>query len=164
MQDRIAYLGITFDDVLLEPGYSELLPRQVDTPDPAHRQDRPQYPRALLADGHRHPRRSWPSRWPRRGGSGSFTRTCRSPTRPARSIRSSGRRTGSSSTRSRCRQPRRSGRPREIMRGHNISGVPITVNGKLRGILTRRDPAIPRVQRAPDRGGDDQGQPRRRPG
>ena len=26
MQDRIAYQGITFDDVLLEPGYSELLP------------------------------------------------------------------------------------------------------------------------------------------
>ena len=25
------------------------------------------------------------------------------------------------------------------MRGHNISGVPITVNGRLRGILTRRD-------------------------
>jgi IMP dehydrogenase len=31
------------------------------------------------------------------------------------------------------------GEAREIMRGHNISGVPITVNGKLRGILTRRD-------------------------
>jgi IMP dehydrogenase len=30
MQDRIAYQGITFDDVLLEPGYSELLPRQID--------------------------------------------------------------------------------------------------------------------------------------
>src|SRR6202012_1416400 len=30
MQDRIAYQGITFDDVLLEPGYSELLPKQVD--------------------------------------------------------------------------------------------------------------------------------------
>ena len=30
MQDRIAYQGITFDDVLLEPGYSELLPQQVD--------------------------------------------------------------------------------------------------------------------------------------
>src|SRR3954451_20773058 len=28
---------------------------------------------------------------------------------------------------------------REIMSGHNISGVPITVGGKLRGILTRRD-------------------------
>src|SRR6185437_14778696 len=31
------------------------------------------------------------------------------------------------------------GQAREIMSGHNISGVPITVNGKLRGILTRRD-------------------------
>ncbi len=28
MQERIAYLGITFDDVLLEPGYSDLLPRR----------------------------------------------------------------------------------------------------------------------------------------
>jgi IMP dehydrogenase len=31
------------------------------------------------------------------------------------------------------------GEAREIMRGQNISGVPITVNGRLRGILTRRD-------------------------
>ena len=31
MLDRIAYLGITFDDVLLEPGYSEILPRHADT-------------------------------------------------------------------------------------------------------------------------------------
>src|SRR5579871_6562380 len=31
------------------------------------------------------------------------------------------------------------GEARKIMRGHNISGVPITVNGYLRGILTRRD-------------------------
>ena len=30
MQERIAYQGITFDDVLLEPGYSELLPKQVE--------------------------------------------------------------------------------------------------------------------------------------
>src|SRR5437016_13338732 len=30
MHDRIAYQGITFDDVLLEPGYSEVLPRDVD--------------------------------------------------------------------------------------------------------------------------------------
>ena len=30
MQDRIAYQGITFDDVLLEPGFSELLPKQVE--------------------------------------------------------------------------------------------------------------------------------------
>src|SRR5439155_9499289 len=30
MLDRIAYQGITFDDVLLEPAYSDVLPRDVD--------------------------------------------------------------------------------------------------------------------------------------
>src|SRR3954466_509708 len=30
MHDRIAYQGITFDDVLLEPGYSDVVPRDVD--------------------------------------------------------------------------------------------------------------------------------------
>lgn len=30
MQDRIAYRGLTFDDVLLEPGYSEVVPADVD--------------------------------------------------------------------------------------------------------------------------------------
>src|SRR5438876_7972088 len=30
MQDRIAYQGITFDDVLLEPAFSDVLPKDVD--------------------------------------------------------------------------------------------------------------------------------------
>jgi len=30
MQERIAYRGLTFDDVLLEPGYSEVMPSDVD--------------------------------------------------------------------------------------------------------------------------------------
>src|SRR5438046_6501117 len=30
MHERIAYQGITFDDVLLEPAYSEVVPRDVD--------------------------------------------------------------------------------------------------------------------------------------
>src|SRR5262245_51204964 len=30
MQDRIAYQGITFDDVHLEPAYSDVLPRDVE--------------------------------------------------------------------------------------------------------------------------------------
>ena len=30
MQERIAYQGITFDDVLLEPAYSDVLPRDVE--------------------------------------------------------------------------------------------------------------------------------------
>src|SRR5438128_8973886 len=30
MHDRIAYQGITFDDVLLEPAYSDVVPRDVE--------------------------------------------------------------------------------------------------------------------------------------
>ncbi|MFM8478857.1 MAG: IMP dehydrogenase [Planctomycetaceae bacterium] len=30
MQDRIVYRGLTFDDVLLEPGYSDVMPSEVD--------------------------------------------------------------------------------------------------------------------------------------
>src|SRR5246127_2248215 len=30
MQERIAYQGITFDDVLLEPAYSDVVPKDVD--------------------------------------------------------------------------------------------------------------------------------------
>ena len=30
MEDRIAYKGITFDDVLLEPRYSEVMPNEAD--------------------------------------------------------------------------------------------------------------------------------------
>src|SRR2546427_5744308 len=30
MQDRIVYQGITFDDVLLQPAFSEVLPKDVD--------------------------------------------------------------------------------------------------------------------------------------
>ncbi len=29
MNERIAYTGMTFDDVLLEPGYSEIVPAEV---------------------------------------------------------------------------------------------------------------------------------------
>ena len=31
MEERISYRGLTFDDVLLEPGYSEVVPSEVGT-------------------------------------------------------------------------------------------------------------------------------------
>ena len=31
MQERIVYQGLTFDDVLLEPAYSEVMPSEVET-------------------------------------------------------------------------------------------------------------------------------------
>ncbi len=163
MQDRIAYQGITFDDVLLEPGYSELLPRQVDTrtqltPKIALNIPIVSSPMDTVTEA------ELAIALAQEGGSGSSTRTCRSRSRPARSTRSSGPRTGSSSTRSRLPPTATVGQAREIMRGHNISGVPITVGGKLRGILTRRDLRFLESQRPADRGGHDQGQPGHGPG
>ena len=99
MLDRIAYQGITFDDVLLEPGYSEFLPREADTrthlttkialnlPDPLISMDT--VTDAELAIALR-----------RRGDWGLSTRTCRSRSKRARSTRPSDRKTESSLIRS----------------------------------------------------------------
>ena len=54
MQDRIAYQGITFDDVLLEPGYSELLPRQVDARTQLTAKIPLEHPDPVGPDGHGH--------------------------------------------------------------------------------------------------------------
>src|SRR5580704_6017584 len=37
METRIAYRGLTFDDVLLEPAYSEVMPSEVDVSSPLTR-------------------------------------------------------------------------------------------------------------------------------
>ena len=54
MHDRIAYQGITFDDVLLEPGYSEFLPRDVDHPTQLTAKIALNMPILVVPDGHRH--------------------------------------------------------------------------------------------------------------
>jgi IMP dehydrogenase len=53
MDDKLAYSGITFDDVLLEPRYSDFMPAEVDvstnlTKNIASR------PPAVQPDGHGH--------------------------------------------------------------------------------------------------------------
>ena len=71
MQDRIAYQGITFDDVLLEPGYSELAAPSRSTSAPSSPRKIPlNIPILSSPDGHRHRGASWPSRWRRRAGLG----------------------------------------------------------------------------------------------
>jgi IMP dehydrogenase len=138
MQDRIAYLGITFDDVLLEPGYSELLPRHVDTrthltskialnipiiSSPMDTVTEAELAIALAQEGglgviHKNMEIKEQAREVdkvKRSENGIIVDPITLP--PTASV----------------------GEAREIMEGHNISGVPITVGGKLRGILTRRD-------------------------
>ncbi|GAC1465990.1 MAG: IMP dehydrogenase [Isosphaeraceae bacterium] len=138
MQDRIAYLGITFDDVLLEPGYSEESPRQVDIrtqltskialnipflSSPMDTVTEAELSIALAQEGglgviHKNMAVEDQAREVdkvKRSENGIIVDPITLP--PTALV----------------------GEAREIMRGHNISGVPITVNGRLRGILTRRD-------------------------
>ena len=138
MQDRIAYQGITFDDVLLEPGYSEILPRQVDTrtqltakislnipvvSSPMDTVTEAELAIALAQEGglgviHKNMSIEEQTREVdkvKRSENGIIVDPITLP--PSATVIEA----------------------REIMRGHNISGVPITVGGKLKGILTRRD-------------------------
>src|SRR5216684_7370345 len=138
MQDRISYQGITFDDVLLEPGYSEVVPRDVDVRTQLTRSIRLNLPIlsspmdtvtesdlaiALAQEGGLgiiHKNMSIPDQTRevdkvKRSENGIITDPITLP--PDATVRTA----------------------RRIMEQHKISGVPITVDGYLRGILTRRD-------------------------
>src|SRR5438128_4838379 len=138
MHDRIAYQGITFDDVLLEPAYSDVVPRDVDIrtqlsrnvclnmpiiSSPMDTVTESELAIALAQEGgmgiiHKNmtiERQTREVDKVKRSENGIITDPITLP--PDESVRTA----------------------RRIMEQHNISGVPITVNGQLRGILTRRD-------------------------
>jgi IMP dehydrogenase len=138
VQDRISYQGITFDDVLLEPAYSELLPGQVD----CRTQLTSKIPLNL-------PILSSPMdtvteaelaiALAQEGGLGVIHKNM-SIEEQAREVEKVKRSENGIIVDPITLPPDATvGRAREIMSGHHISGVPITVNGKLKGILTRRD-------------------------
>lgn len=138
MQDRIAYQGITFDDVLLEPGYSDVVPKDTDVRTQLSRNVRINIPIvsspmdtvteselaiALAQEGgigiiHKNLSIAFQTREVdkvKRSENGIITDPITLP--PDDTV----------------------GHARKIMEEHHISGVPITVNGVLKGILTRRD-------------------------
>src|SRR5437899_1953182 len=138
MQERIAYQGITFDDVLLEPGYIDLVPREVDV--------RPQLTRNIRLNI---PVVSSPMdtvteselaiALAQEGGIGVIHKNMSIPqqTREVDKVKRS--ENGIITDPITLPPDETVGTARRIMEQHNISGVPITVNGYLRGILTRRD-------------------------
>jgi IMP dehydrogenase len=138
MQDRIAYQGITFDDVLLEPGYSEVVPRDVDI--------RTQLTRSITLNL---PILSSPMdtvtesdlaiALAQEGGMGIIHKNL-SILDQTREVDKVKRSENGIITDPITLPPDESvGTARRIMEQHKISGVPITVNGYLKGILTRRD-------------------------
>ena len=138
MHDRIAYQGITFDDVLLEPGYSELLPHQVDTRSQLTARIGLNIP-ILSSPMDTVTEAELAIALAQEGGLGVIHKnmSIEEQTREVDKVKRS--ENGIIVDPITLPPDATVGEARKIMSGHNISGVPITVGGYLRGILTRRD-------------------------
>jgi IMP dehydrogenase len=138
MQDRIAYQGITFDDVLLEPAYSDVLPRDVDVRTQLTRGIRLNIP-ILSSPMDTVTESELAIALAQEGGIGIIHKNM-SVAHQTREVDKVKRSENGIITDPITLPPDETVRTaRGIMEQHNISGVPITVNGYLRGILTRRD-------------------------
>src|SRR5262249_20711281 len=138
MQERIAYQGITFDDVLLEPGYSDVLPRDVDVRTQLTRNIRLNIP-IVSSPMDTVTESELAIALAQEGGIGVIHKNMSTP-QQTREVDKVKRSENGIITDPIPLPPDESvGTARRIMEQHNISGVPITVNGFLRGILTRRD-------------------------
>ena len=138
MHDRIAYQGITFDDILLEPGYSELLPHQVDTRSQLTAKIGLNIP-ILSSPMDTVTEAELAIALAQEGGLGVIHKnmSIEEQTREVDKVKRS--ENGIIVDPITLPPDATVSQARQIMTGHNISGVPITVNGFLRGILTRRD-------------------------
>src|SRR5436305_4446072 len=138
MQERIAYQGITFDDVLLEPAYSEVVPREVDVRTQLTRNIRMNIP-ILSSPMDTVTESDLAIALAQEGGMGIVHKNM-SIERQTREVDKVKRSENGIITDPITLPPDATvGTARRMMEQHNISGVPITVNGYLKGILTRRD-------------------------
>src|SRR5207253_8422849 len=138
MQDRIAYQGITFDDVLLEPAYSDVIPKDVDVRTqltPRIRLNLPivSSPMDTVTES------DLAIALAQEGGIGVIHKnmTIERQTREVDKVKRS--ENGIITDPITLPPDETVATARRIMEQHNISGVPITVDGHLKGILTRRD-------------------------
>ena len=138
MHDRIAYLGITFDDVLLEPGYSEVVPKDVDVRTSLTRHIRLHIP-ILSSPMDTVTESELAIALAQEGGIGIIHKnlSVAAQTREVDKVKRS--ENGVISDPVTLPPDETVRTAKKLMEAHHISGVPITVNGYLRGILTRRD-------------------------
>lgn len=138
MQDRIAYQGITFDDVLLEPAYSDVIPRDVDVRTRLTRNVRINLP-IVSSPMDTVTESELAIALAQEGGLGVIHKNL-SVAQQTREVDKVKRSENGIITDPVTLPPDETvGTARRIMEQHNISGVPITVDHSLRGILTRRD-------------------------
>src|SRR5271155_2962515 len=138
MQERIAYQGITFDDVLLEPSYSEIVPREVDVRTSLTRAIRVNIP-ILSSPMDTVTESELAIALAQEGGIGIIHKnlTIQQQTREVDKVKRS--ENGIITDPITLPPEETVATAKRIMEQQHISGVPITVNGFLRGILTRRD-------------------------
>jgi IMP dehydrogenase len=138
MHDRIAYQGITFDDVLLEPGYSEVVPKDVDVRTSLTRHIRLHIP-VLSSPMDTVTESELAIALAQEGGIGIIHKnlSVAVQTREVDKVKRS--ENGVISDPVTLPPDETVQTAKKLMEQHHISGVPITVNGYLKGILTRRD-------------------------
>src|SRR6202158_4533568 len=138
MQDRIAYQGITFDDVLLEPAYSDVLPRDVDVRTQLTRKIRLNVP-ILSSPMDTVTESDLAIALAQEGGIGIIHKnmSIQDQTREVDKVKRS--ENGIITDPITLPPDETVGTARRIMVQQNVGGVPITVDGFLKGILTRRD-------------------------
>src|SRR5439155_6138014 len=138
MSDRIAYHGITFDDVLLEPAFSDILPRDVDVRTSLTRNISLNIP-ILSSPMDTVTESDLAIALAQEGGIGIIHKnlTIAAQTREVDKVKRS--ENGIITDPVTLPPDETVGNARRLMEQHKISGVPITVNGFLKGILTRRD-------------------------
>lgn len=140
MIDRIASQGITFDDVLLEPGYSEVVPRDVDVRTQLTRTLRLNIP-LLSSPMDTVTESELAIALAQEGGLGIIHKNLK-PDEQAREVEKVKRSENGIIVDPVTLSPDATvAEAREVMATHHVSGIPITVGAEkqLRGILTRRD-------------------------
>jgi IMP dehydrogenase len=139
MLDRIAYKGITFDDVLLEPAYSEIVPREADTRTRLTRNITLGIP-IVSAPMDTVTESELAIALAQEGGIGIIHKNIKIDVQAREVYKVKRSESGIIVDPITLRPVDTVEKAREVMQQHKISGVPITDDdGRLRGILTRRD-------------------------
>src|SRR5258707_12807180 len=138
MHERLAYQGITFDDVLLEPGYSDVVPSEVDVRTQLTRSIRITIP-ILSSPMDTVTESDLAIALAQEGGIGIIHKNMSidEQTREVDKVKRS--ENGIITDPITLPPDETVGTARRIMEQQKISGVPITVDGYLKGILTPRD-------------------------
>ncbi|MCA9084490.1 MAG: IMP dehydrogenase [Planctomycetaceae bacterium] len=138
MLDRIAYRGLTFDDVLLEPGYSELMPSEVDL-DSMLTRNIPLHVPIVSSPMDTVTESEMAIAMAQLGGIGIIHKNMSIEQQALQVDRVKRSEHGVIVDPVTLPPETSVGEASRIMDERNIGGVPITVDGRLVGILTRRD-------------------------